>query len=163
MKYPPIDKRLFIKNRKDFVDKMKPNSVAIFLSNDIMPTNADGTMPFVQNTNLLYLSGIDQEDSILIIAPDYHDEQYREILFMKETNELISIWEGNKLTKKECTNLSGIKTVRWNNKFESILEKILSKCSNIYFEKNEHPRSVNRVETNQEKFFKYFSKKYKKS
>ena len=91
MKYPPIDKRLFIKNRKDFVDKMKPNSVAIFLSNDIMPTNADGTMPVVQNTNLLYLSGIEQEESILIIAPDYHDEKYREILFMKETNELISI------------------------------------------------------------------------
>ena len=101
MKYPPIDKRLFIKNRKDFSNKMEPNSVAIFLSNDIMPTNADGTMPFVQNTNLLYLSGIDQEDSILIIAPDFDDEKYREILFMKETNKLISIWEGNKLTKLE--------------------------------------------------------------
>ena len=102
MKYPPIDKRLFIKNRKDFINKMEPNSVAIFLSNDIMPTNADGTMPFVQNTNLLYLSGIDQEDSILIIAPDFDDEKYREILFMKETNKLISIWEGNKLTKKSA-------------------------------------------------------------
>ena len=135
MKYPPIDKRLFIKNRKDFVDKMKPNSVAIFLSNDIMPTNADGTMPFVQNTNLLYLSGIDQQDSILIIAPDYHDEKYREILFMKETNELISIWEGNKLTKKECTNLSGIKTVRWNNKFESIFRKNFIKMFKYLFRK----------------------------
>ena len=161
MKYPPIDKRLFIKNRKDFINKMKPNSVAIFLSNDIMPTNADGTMPFVQNTNLLYLSGIDQEDSILIIAPDFDDEKYKEILFMKETNKLISIWEGNKLTKQECTDLSGIKTVYWNNKFDNILEKILSKSSNIYLEKNEHPRSANRVETNQEKFFKYCSKKYK--
>ncbi len=102
MRHQPINSSLFIKNRKNFVNKMKPNSVAIFLSNDIMPTNADGTMPFVQNTNLLYLSGINQEDSILILAPDFHDKKYREILFVRETNQIISIWEGNKLTKKEA-------------------------------------------------------------
>ena len=160
MRHQPINSSLFIKNRKNFVNKMKPNSVAIFLSNDIMPTNADGTMPFVQNTNLLYLSGINQEDSILILAPDFHDKKYREILFVRETNQIISIWEGNKLTKKECTNLSGIQTVYWKNKFENILENILSKSENIYLEKNEHPRSINKVETNQDKFFNYCTKKY---
>ena len=77
MRHQPINSSLFIKNRKNFVNKMKPNSIAIFLSNDIMPTNADGTMPFVQNTNLLYLSGINQEDSTLILAPDFPDKKYR--------------------------------------------------------------------------------------
>ena len=82
MRYQPIDSSLFIKNRKNFVEKMKPSSVAIFISNDIMPTNADGTMPFVQNSNLLYLTGIDQEETILILAPNFPEKKYREVLML---------------------------------------------------------------------------------
>lgn len=160
MRYQPIDSSLFIKNRKNFVEKMKPSSVAIFISNDIMPTNADGTMPFVQNSNLLYLTGIDQEETILILAPNFPEKKYREVLLVKETSETIAIWEGNKHTKEECTSLSGIQNIQWNHKFENILEYILLKNSNIYLEKNEHPRSVNKVQTNQDKFYDYCTKKY---
>jgi Xaa-Pro aminopeptidase len=106
MKYTPANIQLYIENRQRFAKKLKPNALAVFNSNDIMPTSADGSMMFIQNTDIFYLSGIDQEESILIIFPDAKDQSNREILFLKETNEHIAIWEGHKYTKQEATETS---------------------------------------------------------
>ena len=100
MKYLPIDSNLFIKNRKKFTAQMKPNSLAVFNSNDNYPISADSTLPFEQHRDIFYLSGVDQEESILVLFPDCPKEQHREILFLKETNEHIAVWEGEKLTKR---------------------------------------------------------------
>src|SRR5204862_6336489 len=102
MKYHSINSQLFTDNRKRLSNMLEAGSMAVFNSNDIMPTNADGTMPFRQNSDLFYLSGIDQEETILLIFPEAQDENNREILFIKETNETIAIWEGHKYTKEEA-------------------------------------------------------------
>ena len=102
MKYEKINSDLFIKNRLQLQNEIKKNSVAIFNSNDVMPTNADGTMPFIQNSDLFWLSGIDQEESVLVISPSHPKKHMREVLFLKETNEHIAIWEGAKLTKERA-------------------------------------------------------------
>ena len=101
MKYDRISKDLFIRNRALFTAKMKPKSLAVFCSNDIMPTSADGTMPFRQDSDMLWMSGVDQEESRLVVFPDASAAKHKEILFLKETSELIAIWEGAKLTKKK--------------------------------------------------------------
>jgi len=102
MKYDRIDSKLFIKNRKNFMDKMKSKSLAVFNSNDIYPIGADSTMPFQQNRDIFYLSGVDQDESILVLFPDAPEEKHREILFLTETNEHIAVWEGAKLTKEDA-------------------------------------------------------------
>lgn len=99
MRYAPISNKLFIENRKRFRANLKSKSIAVFNSNDTQPTNADGTMPFKQNKDLFYLSGIDQEETILLIFPDSPDKEHNEVLFVRETNEHIAIWEGEKLIK----------------------------------------------------------------
>ncbi|MCE7994495.1 MAG: M24 family metallopeptidase [Roseivirga sp.] len=152
MKYTPIGKDLFIRNREKLKARFEPRSVAIFNSNDIMPTNGDGTMPFRQNSNLLYLSGIDQEESILLVAPDFPDPRYREVLFLKETSELIAIWEGHKYTKEEAQESSGIKTVVWKEDFERILSTVLAESDHIYLDTNEHIRSGSDVQTRNDRF-----------
>jgi len=119
MKYSAISPQLFIENRKHFSKSLKLNSVALFVSNDVMPTNADGQMGFVQNSDLFYLSGIDQEETILLIYPDAKNDEQKEILFVKETNETIAIWEGAKLTKEQAEKTSGIKTVYWTSNYFS--------------------------------------------
>ena len=105
MKYEKIPVELFVENRKKFAKKLKANSLAIFNSNDIMPTNADGTMLFVQNSDLFYLTGIEQEESMLAICPGFPDKKYREVLFLREPNELMEKWEGHKLTKQEAKEI----------------------------------------------------------
>ena len=106
MKYSAIKKDLFIDNRKKFAKHLKPNSLALFVSNDFLPTNGDGSFGFVQNSDLFYLTGVDQEDTILMIFPDVKDGKNKEVLFIKETSELIAIWEGAKLTKKQANEVS---------------------------------------------------------
>ncbi|MDW3211032.1 MAG: aminopeptidase P family protein [Reichenbachiella sp.] len=160
MKYLPIGQDLFITNRKKFNARLKSNSVAIFNSSDIMPTSADGTMPFKQDANIFYLSGIDQEESILLLAPDFPDERFREVLFLRETNEEIAVWEGHKYTKDEATNASGIKTVKWLNEFESVLNTILAESEHIYLDSNEHIRNGNQVETRTGRFVKWCQENY---
>jgi Xaa-Pro aminopeptidase len=160
MKYDPIDNQLFILNRKNLAKRMKPNSVAVIRSNDIMPTNADGAMQFRQNANLFYLTGVDQEESIVLIAPDFPDEKMREILFLRETNETIATWEGHKLTKEEGTATSGIAKVKWNTEFELLFYTILAECENIYLDSNEHIRNASNVETNNARFIKECFNKY---
>ena len=106
MRYLPIDKKLFAQNRKRFAKQLEKNAIAVFNSNDIMPTSADETHGFIQQTDLLYLSGIDQEESTLVICPDAKEEKYREILFVKETNATIALWEGHKYSKDEAMAVS---------------------------------------------------------
>lgn len=139
---------------------MKPRSVAIVQSNDIMPTNADGSMGFMQNSNLFYLTGVDQEESIVMIAPDFPDEKLREVLFLRETNEEIAVWEGHKLTKEEGWNTSGIKNIKWNTEFEKMFYTILAECDNIYLESNEHIRNASLVETKNARFIRECQAQY---
>jgi Xaa-Pro aminopeptidase len=160
MRYLPIGKELFIQHRQNFAKLLLPNSLAIFHSNDIMPTNADGTMGFRQNNDLFYLSGIDQEESILVIYPDTQEGKHREILFLRETSEHIAIWEGHKLTKEEATQVSGIKTVYWLSQFYSTLTALMAECEHVYLNTNEHTRAVVEVETRDARFIKYMRERY---
>ncbi len=160
MKYAQIDNKLFIENRKRFVQHLKPQSLAVFNSNDIMPTNADGTMAFRQNNDLFYLSGIDQEESILILFPDAFNKDYREILFLRETNEHIAVWEGAKLTKQQATEVSGIKTVFWLSEFERVFTTIMSEAKTVYLNTNEHLRATIEVETRDARFIKKCKEKF---
>ena len=160
MKYERIDKGLFIYNRERFVRELKPNSLALFNSNDIMPTNGDGTMPFKQNSDLFHLSGIDQEETILLLFPDSQKEEYRELLFVKETNEHIAVWEGAKLNKSEAFEISGIKTVYWLNEFESVLKSIITDVEFVYLNSNEHSRATIEVETRDARFSKWMRENY---
>ena len=125
MKYLQINPQLFIKNRKKFAAQMVPNSIAVFNSNDIFSTGADSTLPFHQHRNIFYLSGVDQEESILVLCPDAKNNAHKEILFLKETNDHIAIWEGAKLTKKQATEISGVQTIYWLDEFEIIFEEVL--------------------------------------
>jgi Xaa-Pro aminopeptidase len=160
MKYAPIPKELFVENRKNFVNKLLPESVAVLHSNDIMPTNADGTMPFKQNSDLFYLTGIDQEETILLICPDARDKKMREILFIKKTNEQIAIWEGHKLTKEEAQEISGIQNVQWLSEFEKTFALLAFESENIYLNTNEHTRAIVEVETRDARFIKYCKEKF---
>lgn len=160
MKYSAIDSKLFIENRKRFAANLKPNSIAIFVSNDIMPTNADGSMGFVQNSDLFYLTGVDQEESILVMYPDAKNGSFREVLFVKETNETIAIWEGAKLNQAEATKVSGIKTVMWLAGFEAFLKGLIFQAENIYLNSNEHSRRYIDVETAEMRFNKNIISKF---
>jgi Xaa-Pro aminopeptidase len=160
MKYLPIDSVLYTQNRKRFVEQLKPNSVAVFNSSDLMPTSADGHHPFIQQTDLLYLSGIDQEESTLVICPNIKEEKHREILFLKETNEQVALWEGHKYTKQEATAVAGIKTVYWNHEFNNIFRQLVLQSDNIYLNANEHLRANARVETRDDRFLRWCRKAF---
>ncbi|TYA60077.1 aminopeptidase P family protein [Formosa maritima] len=160
MKYHLINNKLFIKNRKNFTAKMKPNSLAVFNSNDIYPIGADSTMPFEQNRDLFYLSGVDQEESILVLFPDCPKEQHREILFLKETNDHIAVWEGEKLTKEAALSTSGVKTVYWLQDFEKIMFELMSQADTVYINTNEHYRANVETETREDRFNKWLKEKY---
>ena len=154
MKYHPINNQLFIKNRANFVSQMKPSSIAVFNSNDIYTTGADSTMPFHQHRDIFYLSGVDQEESILVLFPDALDPKHREVLFVRETNEHIAIWEGAKLTKDEATKTSGIKTVYWLTDFKKVFFDLMTEAETIYFNTNEHYRQAVEMETREDRFIK---------
>jgi Xaa-Pro aminopeptidase len=161
MKYTPIDNKLFIVNRKNFTAQLKPGSIAVFNSNDIQPTNADGTMAFRQNSDLLFLSGIDQEESILVLFPDAADEKMREILFIRETNEEIAIWEGHKYTREEAAKISGIFNIKWLSEFGTIFNTLMAEAENVYLNTNEHTRrSLVEVETRDMRFIKWCKDKF---
>lgn len=160
MKYAPIPSKLFSENRKRFIKNLKPSSLAAFNANDIMPTNSDGSMPFRQNSDLFYLSGVDQEESIMVLFPDASEEKHREILFLKETNEKIAIWEGAKLNKDQAFIVSGIKTVYWLSEFERIFKTLACEAKNIYLNSNEHLRAVVEVETRDTRFIQWCKRNY---
>ena len=162
MRHEPIGKELFISNRKRLVKLLKPGSVAIFNSNDIMPTNADGTMGFRQNSDLYYLTGIHQEESVLVLCPDFPDKKNRAVLFLKEPNELMEKWEGHKLTKKEATEISGIETVVWLSGFEKMLHHMMTigGVENVYLNTNEHYRAEEVVQSRDARFIGWCQKTY---
>ena len=154
MKYAPIDPDLFIENRKRFVASLKPNSIALFTSNDILPTNADGSMGFVQNSDLFYLTGVDQEETILLLYPDAKTNTHKEVLFVRETSELIATWEGAKLNQEQAYKVSGIKTVLWSNGFDAFLKGVIFQAEHIYLNSNEHTRRYIDTETAEMRFNK---------
>lgn len=160
MKYLSIEQTLFIQNRQKFCRKLQAASLAVFFSNDIFPTNADGVFPFRQNNDLFYLSGIDQEESILLLFPDCPEPRYREILFIRETNEHISVWEGEKLTKEQAQKVSGIETIFWTSDFENILNSIIFEAKSIYLNANEHTRASNPVVTREERYLQWFREQF---
>ena len=160
MKYLQIDSELFIHNRKRFIEQLSANSIAIFNSNDIITTSADSTMAFVQHRDIFHLSGVDQEESILVLFPDCRDDNHREVLFLKETSEHIAVWEGEKLTKEAAYETSGIKTVYWLDQFNTILESLMSETRNVYLNSNEHLRANKEAETREDRFVKWCKNKY---
>lgn len=160
MRYEKLSSTLFIKNRAKLIELLPPKSMVIISSNDIMPTNADGTMGFKQNSDLYYLSGLDQEETLLIIYPDAPEDQYKEIAFVKETSELIEIWEGHKFTKGEAIDISGIKNIQWTSNFEQILKTIVYSAEKIYLIDNEHIRNSSKVETQNDRLNLEIKEKY---
>jgi Xaa-Pro aminopeptidase len=162
VRYNNIGKELFISSRKKLIKELKSNSVAVINANDINPTNADGTMRFRQNSDLFYLSGVDQEETILVLCPDFPDKKYREVLFLRETSELISIWEGHKLTKEEAREATGIETVLWLSEFPRLFNTVMvmGDVQHVYLNTNDHYRADVNVETREARFVKNCKEKY---
>jgi Xaa-Pro aminopeptidase len=162
MRYQRIDKQLFVNNRKNLVNQLKPNSVAVVNANDIMPTNSDGTMRFRQNSDLFYLTGVDQEETVLVLCPQFPDPKYHEILFLRETSELIATWEGHKLTKEEAREATGVQTVLWVSEFPKIFNTmmVMGDVENVYLNTNDHYRADTPVESRDSKFIKWCKEKY---
>ncbi len=160
MRYQALSKDLYIRNRARFTAQMKPKSLAIFNSNDIYPTSADGTLPFKQHSDIFYLSGVDQEESVLLLFPDSFHPHHKEILFLKETNDEIAIWEGAKLNKEQAFEVSGIRTVYWLGDFKKILHGLLAEAQQVYLNNTEHTRASIEVETREQRFSKWFRNEY---
>lgn len=160
MKYDQIDSKLYIKNRKNFMAQMKPKSVAVFNSNDIYPISADSTMPFQQARDILYLTGADQEETKLVLFPDAPNKDHREMLFVRETNDHIAVWEGEKLTKEKATEVSGIKSVFWLKEFDKIFFEVMTQAERVYFNTNEHYRQSVETETREDRFIKTTKEKF---
>tara|TARA_R110002012_G_scaffold263456_2_gene446415 strand:+ start:67001 stop:68293 length:1293 start_codon:yes stop_codon:yes gene_type:complete len=152
MKYDVIPNTLFIKNRKKFMAQMMPKSIAVFNSNDVYPIGADSTMPFEQHRDIFYLSGADQEETILVLFPDALNKKHREVLFVRETNAHIAVWEGEKLTKSRATEISGIETVYWLGDFDKVFFDLMTEANTIYFNTNEHYRQAVETQTREDRF-----------
>jgi len=160
MRYEKIDSKLFISNRERLRNLLKPNSMVIVQSNDVLPTNADGTFGFRQNNDIFYLSGIDQEETILIVFPDFPDEKFREILLIRETSEHLKVWEGEKLSKKQANDISGIEKVIWTSNFDTILRKLIFLADHVYLNLNEHDGGEWNFETRERRFISEFKQKF---
>jgi Xaa-Pro aminopeptidase len=156
----PLSSELFALNRARLAKLLLPNSLAVLYANDIMPTNADGTMSLHPNSDLFYLSGIEQEESVLLLYPGAHEENMREILFLRETNELLATWEGHKLTKDEARNISGIKRVEWLSEFRPLFHRLMCETEHVYLNTNEHKRAVIEVQTRDARFIEDTKRRY---
>ena len=154
MKYDPIDPQLYVRNRKNFMAQMKPKSIAVFNSNDIYPISADSTMAFEQHRDILFLSGVDQEESILLLFPDSAEADHREVLFLRETNEHIAVWEGEKLTKERAHEVSGISKVYWLHEFDKVFFDLMTQADTVYFNTNEHYRQAVETQTREDRFIR---------
>jgi len=160
VRYEPISPDLFVTNRANLRGLLKPNSIVIVHANDIYPTNADGTMAFKQNSDLFYLTGVDQEETVLVLMPDAVDPKEREILFVKETSELIAIWDGEKLSKEQARAATGIERIEWAHNFDSFLHRMVPQADHIYMPTNEHLRASVVVETRNARFIKDCQSRY---
>lgn len=152
MRYEPINPQLFVDNRKALAARLKPNSIAVLHSHDLMPQCADGTMRFFQNSDLFWLTGANQEETVLVLYPDAPDPKDQQLLFVRETSELIAIWEGAKLSKEEATAVSGIENVQWVDQFDSELRRLAREVDTIYLNANEHGRAATEVTTRDDRF-----------
>jgi len=160
MRYKPLPASLYKRNRAKFMQRMKPASLAVFNSNDIYPISADSTLPFQQHRDIFYLTGVDQEESILLLFPDAPDPKHREVLFLRETNDHIKIWEGEKLTKEQARELTGIDTVYWTHEFERVFRDLMRHADRIYFNTNEHYRASHETETREDRFIKWAKQQF---
>lgn len=162
MRYDKINKQLFIDNRKNLGKELKDNSVVVVNANDVMPTNADGTMRFRQNSDLFYLTGIDQEETILVLCPEFPDKKFHEVLFLRETNEQIATWEGHKLTKEEAREISGIETVLWTSEFHKLFNTmmVMGNVTHVYLNTNDHYRADVMIEGRDARFIKWCQQKF---
>ena len=139
---------------------MLPNSIAIFNSNDIFSTGADSTLPFYQHRNIFYLSGVDQEESILVLNPNANNPAHKEILFLKETNDHIAIWEGAKLNKDQAKSSTGIQSIYWLDEFETIFSKLMTNVDKVYFNNNNHYRKAVEMQTREDRFLIWLKSNY---
>src|SRR6056300_397415 len=160
MKYQPLSNSFYRKTRKAFMSHLKPKSLAIFNSNDIYPISADSVLPFEQHCDIFYLTGVDQEESILVLFPDAIDSKHKEILFVRKTDAHIAVWEGAKLTKEEVSALSSIPTVYWLEDFKAVFQELSTQCDTFYFNTNEHYRQAVETETREDRFIKWCKKDY---
>ena len=160
MRYPPIDPQLFIDNRKRLAAKMAPGSLAVVNANDLMPRNSDALSLMVPQTDLFWLSGIEQEETILLICPEAFDEKLREVLFVRETSALLKIWEGHKHSPAEASEISGIRNVQLLADFPAIFHRLMCEVETVYLNANEHPRSVVVVETRDARFVADCQRRY---
>ena len=159
MKYSPIDNSLFIKNRKKFIDKMEDNSIAFFNSNDNYPVSADTTLPFEQHRDLFYLSGINQEETVLLLFKKSNQE-FKEILFLTKPNDLLTHWEGARLDRKKTLSISGIHNIHWLNELDNIISALMKEVKILYLNKNEHYRAKVETQTREERFNNWITKEY---
>ena len=160
MRYIPLSSSFYRSNRARFMDAISQGGLAVFNSNDIYPISADSKMPFQQHRDIFYLSGIDQEESVLLLFPDAKNSNHREVLFVKKTNDHIAVWEGAKLSQKEATNISGIQTVLWTDDFNSLFNQLTKEAKSIYFNTNEHYRANIETQTREDRFIEWAKKKY---
>ena len=162
MKYTRLPSAVFTKHRQRFMAKLKPNSIAVFNANDIYPISADSTLPFEQHRDLFYLTGIDQEETILILCPDAKDPKHREMIFVRETNAHIAVWEGHKLTKSEAAAVTGIDHVQWTTDFEASFLELAKQAENIYINTNEHYRAKVETQTREDRFIEWCKQQFPK-
>ena len=155
MRYFPLTSNFYSNNRANFIDSISKGGIAVFNSNDIYPISADSKMPFQQHRDIFYLTGIDQEETILLLFPDAKNTNHREILFVKKTNNHIKVWEGEKLSMKKAANISGIKTVLWTDDFKKLFTKLLKEAKAIYVNTNEHYRANIETQTREDRFIEW--------
>lgn len=160
MRYQPLPAELFAQNRQRLYAKLLPNSIVIVHANDVLPTNADGSLPFIQNSDQFYLSGVDQEETILVLFPGAQDPKQREMLFVRETNEMIAVWEGEKLTKEQATQRSGIQHVHWLTDFETQFRSVMCQADHVFLNSNEHIRATIPTETREMRFTQRCQREY---
>jgi Xaa-Pro aminopeptidase len=152
MRYIPIDPQLFAENRARLSQLLLPNSLAVFNANDVPPTNADGSTSMICNSDLFYLTGVEQEQSVLLVYPQADDEKHREILFLREPSPENELWEGHKLTKREARELTGIKNIQWLSEFPRLFHRLMCESEHVYLNSNEHKRAVIEVESREARF-----------
>lgn len=160
MKTYVVDRKLYIENRKKLAKHLKPGSMAVVISNDMMPTNSDGLMKYRPNSDLFWLTGVEQEESILVLFPDAPDPNFKEVLFLRETSDLIAIWEGKKLSKEEARERTGIQNIVWLSDFNKIFRNLITDAEYVYINSNEHKRAVIEVETRAARFIKWCKEQY---
>jgi Xaa-Pro aminopeptidase len=160
MKSLPINPQLFVTNRNRFIEKMKRNSIAIFVSNDEVPSNGDALYPFKQNSDLYWLSGVTQEDSMVILFPDNPDPKYREVLVLVRPNELKEKWDGKRLRREEATAMTGIQTIVWLDSIDALLQGWIHLAETIYLDTNENDRKGSLVRTRDYRFVEEMKSRY---